>query len=153
MLRPTKLRPVVFLGLVLAGPATASDVRVDQIHVKNNSVGDAAVIIEYDCDKDNNGSIEKNEEYACRIGYMNMTGNQNIPAGQDGMIGKSDIEGKIPNGTRIGLKISNTAGQQCQDRHPPNGDNVIYDTTANHRIQFKITGDAISGLSCHFQKD
>jgi len=59
---------------------------------------------------------------------------------------------EFPTETRIGLHISNGAGSQCEDKHPPNGDNVIYSTISTKVIDFKITGDALTGISCHFQK-
>jgi len=147
-----RLSLAILLGLSIAVPSSAKlgQVRVNKIHVKNNSAGDAIVKILYDCDADGDGVVDP---YGCQLGSNKMEGNQNIAAGQDAMIGKSDIGDEISSGTRIGLKISNGAGKSCQDKHPPDGDNVIYTTSVDNTIQFKVTGDAISGLSCHFQKD
>jgi hypothetical protein len=140
--------------LLVSDYSIAGDFYVSKILVKNNSVGDANVKVLYDCDENGDDEIQgKSEEYGCQLGYMKMSGGQSIPAGQQFTIGNSDIGDAISSGTRIGLKISNGVGQHCTDKHPPDGDDVIYTPGNGVRIQFKVTGDAISGISCHFQKD
>jgi hypothetical protein len=154
LMRVLTLTLAALACLLVSDYSTAADFYVSKILVKNNSVGDANVRILYDCDQDGDDEIEgKSEEYGCQLGYMKMSGGQSIPAGQQFTIGNSDIGGAISSGTRIGLKISNGVGQHCTDKHPPDGDDVVYTPGNGVRIRFKVTGDALSGISCHFQKD
>lgn len=140
--------------LVTTTGAWAGQIEVSKIEIQNNSVGDALVKVVFDCDKNGDGKIDpKKEAYACQIGYSSMEGNQAIAAAQDLTIGKSDIGNAIASGTRIGIKITNGNGQRCEDHHPPDGDDVIYVPGNGKKINFKVTGDAITGLSCHFKKD